>query len=463
MNVEREAGTIRMETVMEISAGQKIEYLRTTPICLGPGAPHAFLSFFSNNYDIDASYRMFCYPTDTLKMMVYTDRGDMLWKRDLGRGVVPGHPFCNFFAFDLDGDGIDEIWFVNNLDPIHPLNLFEYVLERVNPETGETTGQWPWPHDGGKQLMSHQFRNHIFGGYVRGEPVLITAQGTYGPMYFQAWNADMSLRWTKTIGMDEPGARGSHVFPVFDLNEDGVDEFLWGERCIEMDGGRQLFCADEDSWQGHSDMVQPIRDPQSGRWYIYVNRETNSEQGPRVVLYDDRGKRVWGQVDRGHIHKGWIGRIGPQGELIATAGKIEGQTKTHEGRYYTGVEEYTFAALNGSPFALPYRTFDTAPVDVNGDGMHEMVRGVTGGDAELIDRVGRSIRTVGGRVTLCSKMTDRPGEQLLCYYRDGSIRMWADVHAEDGPAALERYAHPFYRHNRKFPTKEYVLCMLGGI
>lgn len=454
---------IDLQVMMEMNVGQPIEYFRTTPIELGTGMPRAFLSFYSANYDIDASYQMFCYPKDTLKMIVYTENGDVLWKRDLGPGVVPGHPYCNFFAFDLDGDGVDEIWFVNNRDPLHPFNLFEYCLERVDSETGETIGQWPWPHNDTHQPMSHVFRNHIFGGYVRGEPVLITAQGTYGPTFFQAWQSDMSLRWERNINPGHDGPAGSHVFPVFDINKDGVDEFMWGERCIEMDTGSTLFTADGETWRGHSDMVQPVYDSANERWLIYTNRENKSVQGPRVNLYDDRGERVWGAIEQGHIHKGWIGRIGANGELIATAGKIGGQTKTLAGRFYTGVETFTFDALTGQPYPLPYDTFDTAPIDFNGDGMHEIVCGVTGGDARVIDRFGNPVHTIGGRVALCSKLIDHPGEQVLTYYRDGKVRIWADANAEDCEASKNRYRHPFYRANRKFPTKEYVVCMLGGI
>jgi len=448
---------------MQLNVGNPIEYCRTMPIELGGGEPRAFLSFFSANYDIDASYQMFCYPKDTMKMIVYTDKGEILWTRDLGMGVVPGHPFCNFFAFDLDSDGIDEIWFVNNRDPIHPFNIDQYCLERVDPLTGQTTGQWQWPRHDTNQRMGHLFRNHILGGYVRGEPVLITAQGTYGPTFFQAWRPDMSTRWELEIKPGIDGPAGSHVFPVLDINSDLVDEFLWGERCIEMDTGSILFTADEGSWYGHSDMVQPVFDGDNNRWLLYVNRENKSKQGPRVILYNEHGERIWGAVDSGHVHKGWIGRIGANGELVATAGKIGGQTKTLAGRFYTGVEEYTFDAFTGKPYPLPYSTFDTAPIDLNGDAMHEIVCGVTGGDARVIDRFGNPVLQIGGRVGLCSKLIDHPGEQILTYYRDGVVKIWADMQAEDNNDALKRYAHPFYRTNRKFPTKEYVLCMLGGI
>jgi hypothetical protein len=230
-----------------------------------------------------------------------------------------------------------------------------------------------------------------------------------------------------------------------------------------MDSGQTLFTADDGNWNGHSDMVQPVYDASNERWLLYVNRETKSKQGPRVNVYDYHGERIWGAVEEGHIHKGWIGHIGPNGELIATAGKIDGQTKTLHGRFYTGVEEFTFDALTGKPYPLSYNTFDTAPIDVDGDAMHELVCGVTGGDARVIDRFGNPVCTIGGRVALCSKLLDHPGEQILTYYRDGKVKIWGDVNAKDCEAALSRYGHPFYQKNRKFPTKEYVLCMLGGI
>ncbi len=452
-----------LQPLVELSADQHLEAFRTMPISLGTQSPRAFVSFYSANYDIDASLGMFCYPTDTLKIMVFTETGEILWKQDLGKGVVPGTAFCNFFAFDLDGDGVDEIWFVNNLDAIHPFNIKEFCLERINPLDGKTTGQWPWPQPESEQSLSHTFRSHILGGYAHQQPVLVTVQGTYGPMAFQAWNPDMTLRWQRTIQKNEPGARGSHVWPILDINNDGIEEFLWGERCIEFDTGRDVFCADKERWNGHSDMIQPLLDPSTGRWFIYANRETKPEVGPRVILYNDQGERVWSALDHGHVHKGWIGRIGTNGKLIANAIIIGGQTKTLTARHYSGVSEYAFEALTGKPVQLPYSLFDTAPIDVNGDGYHEIVRGVAGGDAEVLDRQGNLIKKIGGRVAACSKVLDHRGEQLLCYYPDGTIRIWGDTKAVDSAAASKRYNHRFYQANQRCPTKEYVMCMLGGL
>jgi hypothetical protein len=462
--VKSNPSSIDLQPVMEMDVGQSIEYFRTVPIHLGSGAPNTFLTVYSADFDIDSSYHMYSHPTDTLKMMVYTDKGEVIWRRDLGPGVIPGTCFTNFFAFDLDGDGVDEIWFVNNLDTIHPFNLYEYVLERVNPLNGITTGQWPWANDNPHQDPSLQFRQHIFAGYANGEPVLITAQGTYGPTYFQAWRPDMTSRWKKAILPGIDGPAGSHVFPVVDINRDGIDEFMWGERCIEIDTGSEIFRCDGDNcWLGHSDMIQPILNPLDNRWYIYINREKLEDQGPRVLLYDDQGRRVWGQVEHGHIHKGWVGRIGPNGEMIATAGKIIAQERDLKGRYYSGIEEYSFDVWTGQPVELPYPTFDTLPIDLDGDGYHEIAYGVSAGNARVIDRFGNPIKDIGGRIVMASKLIDHPGEQLLVYYGDGKVKIWADANAMDTPEAIKRYANPFYAFNRKFPTKDYVVCMLGGV
>lgn len=462
MNIKSKKA-IDVRPYLEMDIGQRLQNFRTVPISLGVGEPKAFLSMYSANYDIDASYEMFCYPTDTFKMIVYTETGEVLWKRDLGAGVCPGTAFSTFFAFDLDQDGVDEIWFVNNLDPIHPFNYKQYVLERVDTLTGTTTGQWPWPETDINQYFGEFFRCHIFGGYAKGEPVLVTVQGTYGLMQFQAWKPDMTLRWEKTIDKDEPGARGGHNYPVFDINNDGIDEFLWGERCIEIDSGKEIFCADRDVWHGHSDMIQPILDYDTGRWMFWVIRENFEDLAPRTILYNERGEHIWSGIDRGHIHKGWVGRIGQQGELIATAVRIEEQTKTLEGRYYTGITEFAFEALTGKPVKLPFSIADTAPVDIDGDGLHEIISGMISGDAVVIDRKGNVLKKIGGRIAMCSKIVNHPGEQLLTYYPDGQVKIWMDVNAEDSPQALKRYANPFYHANRRFPTKESIMCILGGI
>jgi len=454
---------VRLDSIAEAALGSPIGQLRAAPVSLGEGAPRAVLAAHCADFDVDPWVEMFFFPTDTLKLSVFTTDGDIVWQRDLGPGVVPGVWFCPVLPFDLDGDGVDEIWFVGNADPKHPLGLSNYRLERLDARTGETTGQWSWPALGGDQSLSATFRNFVLGGHVREEPVLITAQGTYGPMFLQAWKPDMSPRWQLEISGDAPGARGSHMCPITDLDGDGVQEVMWGERRLELDAGRELFCADRDVYRGHSDVVLPVWDRTSGRWFLYTCRESDRDASPRVALFDDKGERVWGGVDRGHIDMGWVARLGERGEQVATAIRISTKTAGPDGRFHQGREEFVFDALTGEERHLPFSVYRTLPVDIDGDGRHELVRGVPGGDGAVLDREGRILGAVEGTVAMISKFADHPGEQILSYREDGTVRVYADREAEDSAAAAARYQHPTYKANQRLTATGYNLTALAGL
>jgi hypothetical protein len=74
-------------------------------------------------------------------------------------------------------------------------------------------------------------------------------------------------------------------------------------------------------------------------------------------------------------------------------------------------------------------------VDVDGDGYHELVRGIPGGDGVLFDHHGAERARLGGTVGLTGKFAARPGEQVLTYHADGTVRVWADLEAADTDVA----------------------------
>lgn len=457
------ACSVDLEVLLELSVGSPVGQLRAIPVQLGPQQPRTILLVYGADFDDDPSGEMFFFPKDTLKLMLVSERGEILWRRDLGRGVVPGVWFCPVFAFDLDQDGVDEIWFLNNRSVDHPLAFSHFRLERIMARTGETKGQWPWPNLGGYQALSMAYRNFIFGGHVRGEPVLVTAQGTYGSMFFQARRPDMSLRWEHRIDKDSPGARGSHMCPITDLDGDGVEEVMWGERCIELGTGREVFCADRDRYRGHSDVIQPVLNRASGRWGIFTCRESDQQADCRVAMFDDHGNRVWGRVDKGHMDMGWVAHIEDEPQPIAMAIRIGHKTCGPEGRIHYERDEHTFRTENGEPYPLPFSAYGTLPVDVNGDGYHEFVRGVPGQNGDVLDQHGEIIGQIGGTTAMLSQFMPHPGEQILAYYPDGLVRVWGDRQAKDSETALARYANPFYKSNQRLTAVGANLHNLGGL
>ena len=455
---------VSLDVLMEIKVNEPIGQLRAVPVSLGHDEPRAIVALYgADKRSVDPGLAGFYFPQDTLKMAVLTEEGKVLWRRDLGRGVLPSSSFCPAYTMDLDGDSVDEIWFVNNLSEHHPFSLNDYRLERVDARSGETTGRWEWPTYDREQNLGKLFRFFIFGGMVRGEPVLVTAQGTYGNMYLQGWRPDMSCRWRAAIGKDDPGARGSHMVSVVDMDGDGIDEAIWGERRLELDGGTEISCADRDTWHGHSDIVQPFFDQASGRWFLFTCREQVMEQPPRVACYNDRMERMWSDVDQGHIHMGWVAHVGPNREFVANAVRQGGRIYRPEGYITTDHTEWNYRALTGEPVALPFAGRSAYPVDLSGDGYHEFVYTFQIGDdleiGQVVDRRGRVLGSVGSEVAMTTKFLGRPGEQVLAFHPDGLIRAWGDRNAVDSPEALARYAHPFYKINQRTTANSNHNCI----
>jgi len=91
--------------------------------------------------------------------------------------------------------------------------------------------------------------------------------------------------------------------------------------------------------------------------------------------------------------------------------------------------------------------------------------------AKLVDvhPDGMAIRICEGIIRADHRDTDAPpsnilpGEQMLCYYPDGTVKIWADKNASDSPRAKSRYAHPFYQVNMILSATGYNLIVLGGI
>ena len=158
--------------VLDVAAPMR--QLRFLPLRLGD--QRGFLAIHSNCAGIDPWPPYFTLPSDTLKLTAFSSDGRRLWHRDLGPGVIPGVWFCPVYPFDLDEDGIDEIFLVNSSQPTHPLDVGTCVLERMAAASGDIIDSHPWPEVSGRQPLSHLWRNFINGGFSHGRKRLISAQ-----------------------------------------------------------------------------------------------------------------------------------------------------------------------------------------------------------------------------------------------------------------------------------------------
>ncbi len=427
------------------------------------GQPY-MLFCVSENKNLDPWPEAFGYIDHPLSLVLFDADGNKLWERTFGRGTVPGVWFTPYIAFDLDRDGIDEIYFVHNLDDEHPFSQFHTVLEKIDPQNGETVETYPFPAQNTMlDKMSYAFRHNLSAGYVNGEPVLVTEQGTYTNMYLQAYTTGMKKLWERVIRKEDKGARASHNINVYDYNNDGIDELYYGERMISLADGRDLICCDEETFAGHSDIVLPFYDD-DGKYYLYTCRENGSYIGcDRVVTFDIEGNSVWRALtdtDSGpqnHVHSGWVATVKPNYRKIATACGLAGDKK------HTIGTEHAFDALTGEEidFPFPCSLASLWPIDINGDGYHEFY-----GKGKLYDCEGNLLADMGESQILVKlgKMLGLKGEQLLIP-RTRHIELWGDDEAVESERFLLRHSRGFHSHMTKLTGAGYnfmptVVCAM---
>lgn len=414
---------------------------------------------FSESENVDpaeGSIRLYQHP---MRLALYGEKGQQMWEHTLSMGLIPGTWLMPFIAFDLDGDGVDEIWNLNNISEVAPFNARTYVLERRDTYTGKVTLQIPFHAENTEwERLGHAFRFMLFAGYVKGEPVLVTNQGTYHDIFLQCYNADMSVRWNRKIEMSD-GSRGSHSSPVFDINQDGIDEVLFGEHVISLDTGEDIFCCDRERYHGHSDVVLPFRDHRTGKGYIYTCRESGDYDGcPRIVMYDQEGNLLWQDVysdewgdyiDDGHMHYGFVATVRPDYRRVAFARRQREKKKQSE--------ELLYDAVTGEQISIPFSMSRLRPIDINGDGYHEYLYWEEGTPTtRVIDAEGEDVYQTGGVLIQIGKWYGYPGEQFMVWYpAEGVVRIWGDTEACDSEELLKRHAGGFHKFMNKMTGSGY--------
>lgn len=420
------------------------------------GGKRGFVIVNSDSFR-DPGEELFQFPTDRLRIYCFADDGTKLWEKELGVGVIPGIWFCPVIALDLNCDGVDEIYFINNYSEA-PFSLFQRRLEALDPVTGETLGTWQWPDHTRELSLSKCHRFYLTAGFDHGKPVLITSQGCYTDMYLQGWGPGMVKLWERAIMESDPGPRASHLTPVMDLNGDGTDEIFWGERVLNVATGEDVYNF-APNFHGHSDILVPFEDYQTGKNYIYTCREDHETPGEkRVNVFSEDGTLTWGAVDHGHMHKGFVATLGDNYRKVCVASHHEWQP-TRDGSSRDGMvmhegETYVFDALTGEQleFSFPVPIQHCVPVDFNGDGYAELLYGNT-----IYDRKGNVIGQIEGQwgQIRCGKILDEyAGEQLMI--RCGNrVVIWADQDAKDSDVFKHRMENTFPHLLQKLTASGY--------
>lgn len=459
------------EPLYEVDLGQPLGQCRVVPVQVGPDAPEALLLIYSADKYIDAFMGMFFFPKDTLKLALWEPGKGVRWERELHGGVIPGVWFNPALPFDLDQDGSEEIYMVLNQSAEYPLDIKQYKLEKIDARTGKTLNVLPWKGlDYADYTMSQRYRHYLAGGYADGKPVLVCIQGTYTTMTLQGLGSDGSEIWSRHIDKSDPGARGAHSCAVVDYDQDGSDEIFHGERCIHLTDGSELFVGDQYVWNGHSDVVAPFWSDEAGEWNLFTAREMPYVKvaPPRIVAFGADGRRRWTDLEEGHMDSGFVARIGPNGEQVAYALRLKKKHIGPDGFARTG-EEFYWNPRTGERVEMNVSAAERIPVDINGDGFHELVSASSAATgAAILNGRGETVAELPADAFFSHAsrlLPDRVGEQVVVYQPGGRVAIYGinRPSADDSPAAARRFVHPFYLRNRKLSAVGYNLTLTGGL
>ena len=268
--------------------------------------------------------------TGNVYIDAYTLEGEQLWRIDLGKNIRAGAHYTQFMVYDLDGDGKAEIScktapgtidgtgaFISDgpaADADHSAdyrNSSGYILSGpeyftlFNGLTGEEIATRDYiPARGTLSTWGDTYGNRVdrFNSciaYLDGErPSLVMCRGYYlsrdgnqGRTVLSAWDyrdGELTNRWNFNAYRSGENAeytgQGNHQVSVADVDNDGMDEIVYGAMTVDNDGtglynsdlhhGDALHVSDIDPSRSGLEIFSPFEENYNG---IALRDATNGE------------------------------------------------------------------------------------------------------------------------------------------------------------------------------------------
>jgi len=465
----------------------------------GDGEPEVVVAY-SGYPNVDPYEKAHSKSGDTVKVAAFRASGERLWTLDLGWGIEAGLNFQPMLVSDLNGDGRAEVILKTNAsgDPLY------YEADRVtvlDGRSGRVKMEATWPSLAGLGSdYNNDSRNYLAIAHLDGkDPYVIAVRGLYKAQRMSAFDKNLHRVWERNLGLDhfyptklkdrlikfwniedkwkylwgrlrgnvEPDLyRGSHSLPVADVDQDGKEEILWGERCIG-EHGRELWAIKENMpYRGHPDIVFPAKIlPGRKGMQVFFGREGWGEDGDKIGVYlvDSGGRLLWARWGYHHIDRGWVGKIVPGHDGmecldVDIAEKVwsKERVKLVEPTGYLWDDA---GKLLGHPPSSWYFSF---PVDWDGDGVREICIMESG----ALQKYGApAIATFPGNCLWGADLLGDHREEIVAAPGNGKIYIFVNTGARQGkpritPLADRQYRNDLTRtamHGYVIPTEgEYV-------
>jgi hypothetical protein len=246
---------------------------------------------------------------------------------------------------------------------------------------------------------------------------------------------------------------------VLDINGDGVDELLWGERLLSLDDGHEVIDY-APAYPGHSDVIIPCLNYKTGDWQIFTCREGDGPGEKRVISFREKGGVAWEQIEYGHMHDGWAANVLDGYGKIVMCMRYRfvpddcGFNHVEDGIFY-------FDAYTGAPvdFAMPCRGTELLPLDLDGDGYHEFLVFEGERHGTVLNRHGVEIAEFPFRdihPIRLGKILPNAGEQVMISIPGSTcVEIYGDADAQDGEIMRLRYQNGYLSFMQKLMATGY--------
>ena len=463
----------------------------------GDGEPEVVIAY-TGYRNVDPYEKARSRSEDTIKVAAFLPTGERLWTLDLGWGIEAGLNYQPMVVSDLDGDGRAEVILKTNKSS-DPLNQDGERITVLDGMSGKIKKEAKWPSlKGLGSDYNNDSRNYLAIAHLDGkDPSIIVVRGLYKAQRMWALDKNLNRVWERNLGLDHfyptgvwgrlikfwniddkmqylwarlkrnPALdqyRGSHSLPIADINEDGKEEILWGERCIG-ENGKDLWTIKENRpYLGHPDIVFPAKIlPASKGKQIFYGREGWGEKKEKIGVYlaDDQGKILWANWGYHHIDRGWVGKIVPGQDGLQCLGiDIMEKQWNKEGAKLIEPSGLLWGSGGNLLSNPPTSWYFSFPVDWDGDGIREICIIEDGS----IQKYGKSItEKLSANCLWGADLFGDQREEIVAAPGDGKIYIFFNTGDMNSPLKVTPIADRQYKNDlSRTAMHGYVIPTEGG-
>ena len=295
-------------------------------------------------------------PGIPVQLEAFSSTGRSLWRKDIAYhdNIFGSSSNAPFNVWDMNGDGKDEVITLLQIGDQNFVSI-------LNGMSGKVLYKAPWTPMA-TDLSRSSTRIQMSIAYLDGKtPAVITQTGIYENEIITAYDNKLNKLWDYK-SFKETNGSGGHKIEVADVNNDGMDEIVYGTTCLNSDGSFRWSI-----YRQHPDIIS-IHDYLPDRPGLEVFYIVESSVNAGVYMVDaNTGEVIWKNNREddpkwSHGHSGWTADIWDGSPGMEAVSNMTGH----------GDRDFLLFSSDGRIIMNPFPPGYT-PFEWDGDGTRELL------------------------------------------------------------------------------------------